>query len=332
MYIKSGLRSTVLNFDTLLTSSKNVAKKNNANRFLIIIDELYCLFFWGVIFTEYQACDYYNRSRENRKTFITVLSLLRVLKKYNPEKYRSLFHDKIQFNTLFNDFIGRKWITDKESDETIINFIKENNKVVLKNSGGCSGKQVYVSKEDDTVDSILEKFRKEHYNLMEQTISNCPQIKSLNPTSLNTLRIVTVRAGKYFKVICACIRIGAKNARLDNVSMGGGAARINIETGKIDSFFVSNSFRDNDSSASQNGRDEIGFQVPYWKEAIGILEKASLIVPEIHIVGWDVAITETGPYIIEGNESFHTDVMQFYANTAEPGLKQVFDEAVTHIS
>ena len=97
----------------------------------------------------------------------------------------------------------------------------------------------------------------------------------------------------------------------------------------MDSKFFANSYRECENS--QSGRDEIGMLIPYWNEVVEMAERASLKVPQIHYVGWDIAITDKGPVMIEGNESFHTDVMQFYASVNEHGLKTIFDETLNHI-
>ena len=38
------------------------------------------------------------------------------------------------------------------------------------------------------------------------------------------------------------------------------------------------------------------------KEAIELTKKAALLVPELGYIGWDVAISDKGPVIVEGND------------------------------
>ena len=45
-----------------------------------------------------------------------------------------------------------------------------------------------------------------------------------------------------------------------------------------------------------------GFQFPYWNEVLEMCKKASFEIPEVGYIGWDVAITPTGPVFVEGNE------------------------------
>lgn len=330
MFIKTGTITLITKFDTLLKMSKNVSLSSGKSRFYVICSAIYCLYKFGAIFTEYQAFDFIRRTNENRATFVTVLWLLKILKRYNPQEFRDVFHDKRKFDKEFAEFIKRDSMNITTCDDKLNIFLDKHKKIVLKKSRGCSGKQIYVSKDTDTKESIIELIQKEHFDLIEEAIINCKEIKRLNPTSLNTIRIVTFRDGTYFKVLCACLRIGAVGSSVDNVSCGGTAARINLSTHKLDSKFFANSYRECENS--QSGRDEIGMLIPYWNEVVEMAERASLKVPQIHYVGWDIAITDKGPVMIEGNESFHTDVMQFYASVNEHGLKTIFDETLNHIS
>jgi hypothetical protein len=53
-----------------------------------------------------------------------------------------------------------------------------------------------------------------------------------------------------------------------------------------------------------------GYQIPFFKEACQLAIKATNYLPN-RIIGWDIAITNEGPIVVEGNEkpSLHiTDV------------------------
>lgn len=324
---------TLMDRKILNEVSRNVALQENKNRLLVWLDAFLSLFIYGTIYTEYQALNFINRTPKNRRTFVTVLWLVQMLDKYNPKEFRNYFHDKRLFNKTFSNLLNREWKSINKENETLESifefFLTHNKKIVLKKATGCSGKQVYVSSKEDTAEELWTLINNDGYNLIEESIENEASIKAFNPTSLNTIRIVTVRSNDYFKIICACLRIGAKGSKVDNVSCGGTSARINVATGCLDSVFYANAYRE--TSNSQTGRNEIGFEIPYWDETINLVSEASKRIPQIHIVGWDVAITPNGPALIEGNESFHTVVMQIYANKDEYGLKALFIEALSHI-
>ena len=44
-----------------------------------------------------------------------------------------------------------------------------------------------------------------------------------------------------------------------------------------------------------------GFRIPFWQEAVELARDAHLRFDSFGYLGWDVAITPTGPKIIEAN-------------------------------
>ena len=53
-----------------------------------------------------------------------------------------------------------------------------------------------------------------------------------------------------------------------------------------------------------------GFQLPYFEEVKKVVKEAALESDKILVVGWDVAITDKGPIIIEGNRRPGFDLVQ----------------------
>jgi hypothetical protein len=47
-----------------------------------------------------------------------------------------------------------------------------------------------------------------------------------------------------------------------------------------------------------------GFQIPYFREAVELVSQLHRHLRGVHSIGWDVAITPTGPTIIEGNDDW----------------------------
>ena len=68
-------------------------------------------------------------------------------------------------------------------------------------------------------------------------------------------------------------------------------------------------------------------KIPYVPEAIEMVKKAALLIPDLRYIGWDVAITDNGPLIIEGNEFPSYGLIQNHMlNPKNPGhLKQIRD-------
>ena len=48
--------------------------------------------------------------------------------------------------------------------------------------------------------------------------------------------------------------------------------------------------------------DIVGFKIPMWNEALDFVKKLANVIPNVKYVGWDIALTEKGWVLIEGNE------------------------------
>lgn len=46
----------------------------------------------------------------------------------------------------------------------------------------------------------------------------------------------------------------------------------------------------------------IGYKIPKWEEAVSTAIELARQVPDVHYVGWDLALTNNGWVLIEGNE------------------------------
>ena len=63
------------------------------------------------------------------------------------------------------------------------------------------------------------------------------------------------------------------------------------------------------------------------KKAFEMCEEAASRIPQVRYIGWDVAFSDKGPVLVEGNEYPGYGILQFYAlNGSRTGhLKEVAD-------
>ena len=66
------------------------------------------------------------------------------------------------------------------------------------------------------------------------------------------------------------------------------------------------------------------------EEAIAMVKEAAKVVPEVGLVGFDIAITEKGPVMIEGNQLPGYDIYQskIHLNSDGTGMKPLFDQVI----
>ncbi len=118
-------------------------------------------------------------------------------------------------------------------------------------------------------------------------------------------------------IISSFFRMGTAGAVVDNIASGGMFVGIDHNSGTLKQEGYRN--LEFGGEVLRNHPDTnfefMGFKIPYYNEACELVQKATKTIPN-RLIGWDVAITPTGPTIIEGNE--HPDL--YAADLAYGGL------------
>lgn len=133
----------------------------------------------------------------------------------------------------------------------------------------------------------------------------------MNPDTVNTIRVYTLKDGKgIVHIPAAALRVGTPNHCVDNFHAGGTAWPLDVKTGMV----VAGGFSSKGSIHSKYlpGKDiyMVGFRVPNWDEVCGTVSAAAERTP-LRWLGWDIAVTEDGLDIVEANNGADVDLAQF---------------------
>ena len=130
---------------------------------------------------------------------------------------------------------------------------------------------------------------------------------ALNPSSVNTMRILSYRSGLEVIIIYSVIRIGRRGSVIDNQCAGGISTTISCD-GKLGTTAFGGYNSDN-ITKTDTGIILDGYQLPSYQKTIEMVKRLHLKLPFFNLVGWDIAIQEDGePILIEFN--------------SDPGLSQ----------
>jgi Sugar-transfer associated ATP-grasp len=67
----------------------------------------------------------------------------------------------------------------------------------------------------------------------------------------------------------------------------------------------------------ETGLPFAGFRLPYWSDAMALVATAQRVFPELATLGWDIALTEDGPIIIEANARWDPPLYAPFLMSAE---------------
>ena len=146
--------------------------------------------------------------------------------------------------------------------------------------------------------------------LLEQPIIQHSKMNELNPSSVNTCRLVSIMNDKdEVTILASFVRIGNGTNVVDNFNSGGMTAKVDVKTGKILEEAV-NKEGTIFEKHPLTGTTIKGFEIPYFEEAKNMVIEAAKMSKNVRYVGWDVAITENGPTLVEGNQYPGHDIYQ----------------------
>lgn len=153
--------------------------------------------------------------------------------------------------------------------------------------------------EKETVEELFDTF-KENFIIQKKVIQH-PEMSRLNPTSLNTLRVLSYHHGDEVVVLYAVVRIGRKDKLVDNETAGGINADICLDDGHIkDCAYGTPS--EKRILTTDIGTVLKGFEIPAFNDVISTVKELHKRLPYFNLIGWDFGVDDSGkPVLIEWN-------------------------------
>lgn len=199
--------------------------------------------------------------------------------------------------------------------------------VFCKPNDGCQGKScyrvewreeeasLYLNGERQAVQDALRVIAG---HIVEPLIVQHQDMRRYSPNCANPLRIRTLCVGGEIRYISTYICIAPADAYFSNVVRCGVAVGLD-ETGRC----ITDGFCE---MPGKEGRSQLvpgtdirldEIVIPGVKEAIELAKAAHRTTPQIFAMGWDVAVTDEGPIIIEGNPRFGSCTYQAISGMGE---------------
>lgn len=296
-------------------------------KMMIAADFAFCVVRYGVGINDYFQYNFYKRKANDRESFIVGRKWRYIIKKCNGKINVEEFDNKAVFNEEYSTFLGRDWIDmDICSFEEFCEFVNDHDKVICKIKNGSGGNGIQLIEKDSwgSPESKYSEIKNQHC-VLEEVIIQYDAIAAFNPSSVNSIRVVTIVSNGEVRIMHAVFRMGNGSLCTDNFHHLGLAALIDVETGivytpavdKLNRRYIVHPI---------SGKQITGFVVPFWDHICETVKKAALINPDIKYVGWDVALEQDGTAcIIEGNCASDPDVVQM---PDQIGKWSVYKEAI----
>lgn len=182
------------------------------------------------------------------------------------------------------------------------------------------GDELIVNNGEFTIDELISQTEVEPFLIQEYIVQH-EKISKLNKSTVNTLRIISTRWNEDTHILAGMMRIGTEGKLVDNSSAGGTFVGIDIESGKLMEYgYYYDKIRE--KSHPDSGVIYKDYEIPYWDETIKLIKKLHPIIFGFATLGWDIAITEEGPVIVEINWNYSVKGIQIACG----GLKTLWDK------
>ncbi len=278
---------------------------------------------------------------EDKLSYLTSRNRLVYMRYLNAPEDVHYLQNKYDAYMLLKKYYGRDVIEVKDENDFGIfsEFVKKHKEFVVKPSDLGLGVGVHKESIKDykslkiLFSKILDegKVNKQNFPwgekssvILEQLIEQDEALAKLHPSSVNGIRVTTVRVDDIVHIWYPEIKIGVNGSFIDNGGQGGILAGINKETGILET----DGFDEKCCSYEVHPDTQIrikGYQIPRWNELLDTVRQLSDLLPSVRYIGWDMALTSNGWICVEGNDCGEFVQQMLY----KKGMKDEFEKLIS---
>ena len=192
-------------------------------------------------------------------------------------------------------------------------------------------------KEDDALltgfddkQTSLSKILKDDTLLFESVVNQTKQLASFNSTSVNTVRFMTtLYPNGEVKIVAIWFKVGRDGRCVDNAGGGGNVdGAVDIETGRLYNVYQFDGWRDSKKIECHpdSGTRIEGVIIDNWDKIKSEVIRFQQAFPYCKAAGWDIAITDEGPVVVEVNDFWDTTGQSFIGHGWRDKIRDCYNE------
>lgn len=285
--------------------NRTPAYKGRENDKDLRLDMMFCKYAYGFEPDEYLCYELEGKSGEERRKYVSDLDLMCYVYRMNDRIDFMIFNDKAETYNFFKNFYHREVAAiSSESDYPVFEkYVKSHPVFVKKHVFEAMGRSIELVDSEKCGKSIRELF--DDYIaggkfIVEEKVQQSSKMSVFNESSVNTIRCITYNTKKGVVVPYCFMKVGRKGSFVDNGGAGGILVGIDKNTGILNT----DGFDEFNTKYVCHPDSEVefkGYQLPDFEQALEISRKMSAMIPSVRFIGWDLAHTEKGWVVIEGN-------------------------------
>ena len=266
-------------------------------------DLLWCRLAYGYSKEEYFCYGFAGRPTEERRRYLSERESVLLSYRLNDLDGMAVFSDKFLTYRRFGAYFGREALAVRSpaDRDAFARFAAAHPVFVVKPLSGARGTGV------EMIDLRGEKTRGRCFDglvarggvLAEELILQSAAMARYHPHSVNTVRVITLRRGGDVSSFCF-LKTGRGGSFVDNGAAGGVMAGVDPLTGEIVTDGIDETGR-RYAAHPDTGVPFRGLRLPDWPSLQDLCRSLAAVVPEVRLTGWDLAHTDRGWVLVEGN-------------------------------
>ena len=302
---------------------KAPAYQDRKNDKKLIDDILFCRMAYGFQPDEYLFFGLEGKSKEERESWISDIDRYVYIQRMNDIKAIEVINNKANTYAMFHNYYGRSMIRIKSKADfpNFNSFLETHPEFVKKKADASMGRTVELVKTKDiNREEYFESLIKIGEHVIEERICQSEEMAAFNRSSVNTVRCITIFTRDGIEIPYTFFKTGRNGSFVDNAGAGGIVSGIDVKSGIIithghDEFSREYITHPNTGIAFKS------YAIPRWDEMKAMCLEISAMLPQIKCIGWDVALTDRGWIIVEGNYATQLVMPQI---VVQKGLKKEF--------
>ncbi|HKK63146.1 MAG TPA: sugar-transfer associated ATP-grasp domain-containing protein [Bacteroidales bacterium] len=352
------MKSKILKIKRLFEKFKKANSHGNSKPLVIILYEYIKFKLTApVIADQYFSKYLFIKGVRNYNDYLLGTKLFEKSYKINNENYFPALFDKYNFSLYFRQkglnaletfahnersvFFSKNKISILHNPDEFFNFlrnlkdggIKADKFIIKKTRDSWGGKNIFKIDLNNDINSIKEVYEKisQSSYIIQRLIVQHQGMSAVNPYSVNTLRFTTYNNKKEIRLLPTLLRSASEETFIDNISSGGGYVGLDDASGTLKEKYYTSIDHGKGEIYSKHPQTNIlfkGHKIPFFKESKKLALDAAHAIPEATIVGWDIAVEESGPVLIEGNIYPDLLILEVLANGAknDPVFMELIEE------
>lgn len=282
---------------------------------------------------EYEWTAYCDLNDAQKASVSTLWTRAQFRKSFTDRRYISILMNKYIFSKVFSDFYGRRCILAKDcTEQTLTELAGDCGRLVVKPGCKGQGKGVRVLPCGTKAEraAALEYIHSIKNGIVEEYICQHEDIARLNPNAVSIIRFYSLSSPRGSYLFAPVLTV-ANKSDISNGCRDALTAMIDIKSGKVITNAVDQNKLIELETHPVTGVAFKGLQIPYWEQSIAMMRRAQELAGKISNIGWDLAISQDGPLIIEANTIPGFNTAQYHGFgwiTGGYGYQPLFDEGM----